>query len=60
MDKMKKDYNVELSQSLQKNEDYKREIHKWEEMYKDWMNMMETRVANINRTHQILQVFMLI
>lgn len=25
-------------------------------MYKEWMTMMENRVANINRTHQLLQV----
>ncbi len=25
-------------------------------MYKEWMTMMEDRVTNINRTHQILQV----
>ncbi|CAF0953188.1 unnamed protein product [Brachionus calyciflorus] len=51
----KKRFDVELSQALNKNEEYKREIKQWEVMYKEWMQMMEDRVTNINRTHQILQ-----
>ena len=38
------------------NEEYKKEIRQWEAMYKEWMTMMESRVSNIDRTHQILQV----
>lgn len=40
---------------ISKNEEHKREIKQWEVMYKEWMNTMEARVNNINRTHQILQ-----
>ena len=53
--RIKQESNLEMATALQKNEEYKKEIKKWEEMYKEWMNMMENRVANINRTHQILQ-----
>lgn len=56
MDKTKRQFQIELAEALSKNEDYKKEIKQWEVMYKEWMQMMEDRVTNINRTHQILQV----
>lgn len=46
---------LENEDLFKKNEEYKREIKQWEVMYKEWMSMMEDRVTNINRTHQILQ-----
>ena len=49
-------YSAELATALQKNENYKRELQTWEAKYKEWMHMMENRVENINRTHQVLQV----
>jgi hypothetical protein len=45
-----------LAEAYAKNEEYKKEVKQWEVMYKEWMTMMEDRVTNINRTHQILQV----
>ncbi|RNA13393.1 ELKS Rab6-interacting CAST family member 1-like [Brachionus plicatilis] len=54
-DRNKKQFDEELARSMNKNEEYKREIKQWEVMYKEWMQMMEDRVTNINRTHQILQ-----
>ena len=56
LEKTKKDYQVEIAEAYAKHEEYKREIKQWEVMYKEWMSMMEDRVTNINRTHQILQV----
>lgn len=56
MEKNKKRFDVELAEVLNKNEEYKKEVKQWEVMYKEWMQMMEDRVSNINRTHQILQV----
>ena len=56
LEKTKKEFQLELAQAYAKNEESKREIKQWEQMYKEWMTMMEDRVTNINRTHQILQV----
>lgn len=56
LERKKKHFDEELSRSMNKNEEYKQEIKQWEVMYKEWMQMMEDRVTNINRTHQILQV----
>ena len=56
MEKTKKDSQVELAEAYTKNEEYKKEIKQWEVMYKEWMTMMEDRVSNINRTHEMLQV----
>ena len=52
----KREFQIELAQAYAKQEESKREIKQWEQMYKEWMTMMEDRVSNINRTHQILQV----
>lgn len=57
LEKAKRDYQEELAQAYTKHEQAKREIAQWELMYKEWMTMMEDRVTNINRTHQILQVY---
>ncbi len=54
--KERSDFQLEMADTLAKNEEYKKEIKQWEVMYKEWMSMMEDRVTNINRTHQILQV----
>ena len=46
---------VQNEELVHKIEEYKREIAQWENMYKEWMSSMESRVDNINRTHKILQ-----
>jgi len=56
LEKTKKDFQVELAEAYTKNEEYQKEIKQWEIMYKEWMTMMEDRVSNINRTHEMLQV----
>jgi hypothetical protein len=56
LEKTRSDAQAEISAALAKHEEYKKEIRQWEAMYKEWMTMMESRVSNIDRTHQILQV----
>jgi len=41
---------------VNKQEEAQREVKNWEIMYNDWMKLMEERVTNINRTHNMLQV----
>ena len=56
IENIKNEAQIEISAAYSKHEEYKKEIKQWEVMYKEWMTMMEDRVTNINRTHQILQV----
>ncbi len=56
IEKQKQEFQQELATVYAKHEETKREVKQWEVMYKEWMTMMEDRVTNINRTHQLLQV----
>jgi hypothetical protein len=49
-------YQMELAKAVAKQEEAQREVKNWEIMYNDWMKLMEERVTNINRTHNMLQV----
>lgn len=60
IDKLKNQHQIELAAAYEKNEESLKEVRKWESMYKEWMKMMEERVSNINRTHSVLQVSLII
>lgn len=53
---MKHHHQAELADAYAKNEESSKEVRKWESMFKEWMQTMEDRVNNINRTHSVLQV----
>lgn len=55
-ERRKKIFQAELSDACFKEEQAKKEVKSWEEMYKEWMKTMESRVNQLMQTNAFLQV----
>ena len=53
---MKKEYEDKLNELTLREEDAKKQVSNWEQMYREWMATMESRVSNLQMTNQDLQV----
>ncbi|CAM2715218.1 unnamed protein product [Rotaria socialis] len=55
---MKKEHDEKMAQLCQREEETKKEIETWEQMYHEWMATMERRVNNLQVTDQEFQTLL--
>lgn len=53
---MKKEYEDKTNELTRREEDAKKQVTVWEQMYREWMATMERRVTNLQMTNDEFQV----
>ena len=53
---MRKEHEERMAELAQREEDAKKQVATWEQMYREWMGTMERRVNNLQVTNEDLQV----
>ena len=53
---MKKEHEERMAELAQREEEAKKQVATWEQMYREWMATMERRVNNLQMTNEDLQV----
>ncbi|CAF1637846.1 unnamed protein product [Adineta ricciae] len=57
-ERMKRDHSEKMADLAQREEEAKKQVATWEQMYKEWMATMERRVNNLQVTNEELQTWL--
>ena len=53
---MRKEHSEKMADLCRREEEAKKQVATWEQMYREWMATMERRVNNLQVTNEDLQV----